>query len=614
MQQYKQRSDIPDRYKWDLETIYPDTEAWEADFTKAETMSKGFREYAGTLSQNPESLLEALTAKDQLWLIAEKLYVYARMHKDEDNTDARYQAMTDKIQSLLAKISTELSFFVPEILQMPEDVIWGFLSENDALKIYAQYFKVLLREKAHILSESEEKIIAQFSEITGATNDIFTMINDADMKFGMVRVGKEGLNSGANVKQRSISDEGEEVELTHGNYIVLMESYDRRVRKSAYETLYDAYRRQRNTLATAYSYNTKTDMVSARVRRYPSSLEAALAADNIPVSVYENLISSVAGKLDVLHRYLDLRRSVLKLDKIYMYDVYVPMFKIEEKSITYEKALEMMKSGLAVLGEEYIDVVDRGTKERWIDVYESEGKTSGAYSFGCYAGSPFILMNYTGRLNDIFTLVHEMGHSMHSWYTRRSQPFIYGGHSIFTAEVASTVNESLFMHYLLENTRDELEKKYLLNMYIEKFRGTLFRQTMFAEFEKMTHETMENGGALTADFLSEEYLKLNKKYFGDATVSDDNIALEWSRIPHFYRAFYVYKYATGFSAATAITKRILSGGAAERNAYLDFLASGEMDDPIELLKIAGVDMSQPEPVSQAMEAFEQLVNELWGLC
>jgi oligoendopeptidase F len=625
MEKLKNRSEIPEQYKWNLESLYGEDSDWEKDFTTAEALSEKFPEFSGVLGRDAASFLEALEEKDRLWLIAERLFVYARMRKDENNRDSHYQAMVDRVQSLLARISARLSFFVPEILEIPEETIWKFADEKEGLKKYTYYLKVLLREKAHILSKPEESIIAQLSEVTGASNDIFSMINNADMKFGSLKPQQtnafsdtkkyfriKGSSQGTylGTQRKKIAEQEEEIELTHGNFILFMESHDRNVRKEAFEKLYQAYRKQRNTLASTYSYNTKTDVVSARIRKYSSAIEAALSGDNIPLSVYDNLIKAVNERLGALHKYMDTRRRLLKLDELHMYDVYVPLFNLEDKPVPFESALEIMKSGLAVLGDEYISVIDDAISERWMDVYENEGKTSGAYSFGSYDSKPFILLNYKEKLKDVFTVVHEMGHSVHSWYTRRSQPFVYGGHSIFTAEVASTVNESLLIHHLLENTKDPLEKKYLLNLHIEEFRTTLFRQTMFAEFEKFTHETVEKGGALTADLLSEEYIKLNKKYFGDGVVSDEDIALEWARIPHFYRAFYVYKYATGYSAATAIAKSILEGGKAERDAYIAFLKTGESDDPIELLKIAGVDMSSPEPVLRAMEYFENLVDEL----
>jgi oligoendopeptidase F len=422
------------------------------------------------------------------------------------------------------------------------------------------------------------------------------MINNADISFGTVR-----------------DEKGRRVELTHGNYITLLESGDRKVRKAAYEAMYKAYAKQRNTLAATYAYNTRTDAVTARIRRYGSSLEAALAGDNVPQSVYDNLIDIVSGSLPTLHRYMDIRRRALGLGKLAMYDVYVPISKPVRSKLRYEDAVPLMISALAPLGKAYTDVVETGVRSGWIDVMENEGKSSGAYSFGSYDSMPYILMNYNGRLKDAFTLVHEMGHSMHSYYTRKSQPYRYGSHSIFTAEVASTVNESLLMNHLLDTRTGRADRRYLTCMYLEEFRTTLFRQTMFAEFEKMTHEAVERGEVLTSEYLCDIYAGLNAKYFGPGVVTDEHIAMEWSRIPHFYRAFYVYKYATGYSAATALADRILAGGRAAVRDYIHFLRLGDSADPIELLKVAGVDMSKPEPIENAMRVFAGLVEDLEGL-
>ncbi len=435
--------------------------------------------------------------------------------------------------------------------------------------------------------------MARYSELTSATNDIFSMINNADMKFGFIE-----------------DEDGKQVEVTHGRYLNLMESKNRRVRKDAFLRMYAAYEAQKNTLATTYNYNTKTDVVVAKIRKYDSSIEAALSGDDIPLAVYDNLIQTVNKNLPLLHRYVELRRRALGLDEVHMYDMYTPLAESPMKDIEYNEALRIIEDGLTPMGDEYIRNMKNGMGQGWIDVYENEGKTSGAYSFGSYDSYPYVLLNYNGKLKDVFTIAHELGHSMHSLYTRRTQPFVYGGHSIFTAEVASTVNESLLMNHMLKNETDSRRRLYLVNMNIENFRGTLFRQTMFAEFEKMTHEAIENGEVLTADWLSNQYLELNKKYFGDKVAYDSQIAMEWARIPHFYNAFYVYKYATGFSAAAALTERILKGGHEAVKLYIDFLKSGESDDPIPLLRKAGVDMSEAAPIESAMRTFAGLLDEL----
>lgn len=589
----KARDQIDSQYKWNIEAMYSDEEDWKRDYQIVEEKAKDFVQYSGRLGESPQLLLEALQKKDNIWLILERVYVYARMKKDEDNRVGKYQTMSDKAGSLIAKTASYLSFFTPELLEIPDEKLEGFISSLDELKVYGFAIKEVLRQKAHVLTKSEENLMAKFSELTSSTNDIFSMINNADIKFGKIK-----------------DEDGDEVELTHGRYIGFMESHDRGVRKEAYEHMYAAYDNLKNTLAAAYNYNTKTDVVVSGIRKYSSARHSALSGDNIPISVYDNLIDTVNSRLDLMHRYVEVRRKLLGVDQVHMYDMYVPLVEMPKQDIPYEKALDIMREGLAPLGKDYIKRMNQGIEGRWIDVYENEGKTSGAYSFGSYDSKPYILLNYTGKLKDVFTVVHEMGHSMHSHYTRETQPFIYGGHSIFTAEVASTVNEALLMQHLLRKSTDPQEKKYLLNLYIEEFRTTLFRQTMFAEFEKLTHDAVEKGEVLTSEWLSREYGKLNSKYYGDQVEYDDQIAMEWARIPHFYNAFYVYKYATGFSAAAAISDRILREGDEARNAYIEFLRTGDSDNPINLLKIAGVDMSTPDPVIKAMDTFEKLIVEI----
>lgn len=586
------RNNIEQKYKWDIEAMFPDEALWEQAVFDSLKKADSFTELSGHLTDSADALLRAFRLRDDMWQQLEKAYVYARMKRDEDNRVSKYQAMTDKCFAAIAKMSAASSFFTPELLEAPEEKLLGFLDSNSELEIYRFAITETLRQKSHVLSKSEENLMAQLSEVTGASDDIFTMLNNADIKFGTIT-----------------DDNGNPAQLTHGNYITFMESHNRQVRKEAFTHMYEAYKNQINTIATAYNYNTKTDVITARIRHYQSSKHAALAGDDVDVEVYDNLVKVVNDNLPVLHRYLNLRKKLLGVDEMKMYDVYVPLIKLPQKEISFEEAVELANKGLAPLGAEYLNRMNNGIAARWIDVYENEGKTSGAYSFGSYDSMPYILMNFSSTLKDVFTLVHEMGHSMHSSYTRQYQPFIYGSHSIFTAEVASTVNEALLMRYLLDNETDSEMRKYLLNMYIEEFRTTLFRQTMFAEFEDMTHKAVENGEVLTADWLNENYNALNTKYFGDAITDDEYIKYEWARIPHFYNAFYVYKYATGYSAATAISSKILSEGDAARDNYLEFLKTGDSNTPIELLKIAGVDMSSPEPVKAAMKVFESLVDE-----
>ena len=545
----QQRSEIDQKFKWDIEAMYPDESLWEKDLEECMQEASNFSRFKGKITESAHTLYDALEAKDRIFRKLEHAFVYAAMKKDEDNRVTKYQSMDDKCGSAIAKISASLSFFAPELLEA--------------------------------------------EPATGASGVIFKMLNNADLTFGTV-----------------VDEDGDTVNLTHGNYITFMESHDREVRKSAFSNMYEAYKALINTIATAYNYNVKDDVVSARIRKYASARQAALSSGNIPEDVYDNLISVVHEYLPVLHRYTELRRKVLGVDELKMYDIYVPLVKLPKSDIPYEEALSMMQEGLSPLGSEYLTQVEKGTKEGWIDVYENQGKTSGAYSFGSYDSKPYILLNYMNTLKDVFTIVHEMGHSMHSFYTRKTQPFTYGDHSIFTAEVASTVNESLLMQHLLQKETDPEMRKYLVNYYIEEFRTPLFRQTMFAEFEMLTHKEVENGGVLTAEWLCEVYDKLNKDYFGPALAEDEYIKYEWARIPHFYRSFYVYQYATGYSAATAISKRILTEGEKARTDYIEFLKSGSSDYPVELLKIAGVDMSSPAPIRAAMETFQSLVEEL----
>lgn len=589
----KTREQIDKKYKWNIEAMIPDESIIDKTLEDVKAQASAYaKEFSGHLTESADTLLSAYKERDDIWRKLEKIYVYARMKRDENNADSTYQAMSDKCSAVIAAVSAATAFFTPELLEASDDIILGYIEENEALGEYEFAIKDTLRQKAHILTEAEENILAQMSEITGATNDIFTLLNNADIKFA------------------SITDEdGDEVEVTHGNYIKFMESHNRDVRKAAYNAMYDSYKELINTIATTYNYNTKTDVVGARIRKYDSARAAALSGDNIPAEVYDNLVSVVNDNLPAMHRYVELRKKLLGVDKLYMYDMYVPLIELPKTHVSYEEALDIMREALAPLGSEYIDKMNTGISQGWIDVYENKGKTSGAYSFGCYDSFPYILLNYTDTLKDVFTIVHEMGHSMHSRYTRDEQPYIYGSHSIFTAEVASTVNESLLMQHLL-STNDDIEmRKYLLNLHLEEFRTTLFRQTMFAEFEDITHKAIEAGQVLTAEWMCEQYEALNAKYYGAAVEKDDTIKYEWARIPHFYNAFYVYKYATGYSAATAISDKILTEGKPAADSYIEFLKTGESDYPIELLKIAGVDMSSPEPIEKAMNTFNSLLDE-----
>lgn len=590
----KNRSEIAAYDKWNIEAMYPDESKWDEDLTSALTESQEFSSLRGTITSSASHLLNALDLYVDIMRKAENAFVYSRMRHDEDNANSKYTEMNSKSLSVVAQISANLSFFTPELLETGKETIDRYVAELSELKVYKFMLDSIMISKPHVLSSDEERIIAQLSETAKAPDEIYTMFSDADLTFGTVT-----------------DDDGNEVELTHGNYVQLMESEDRNVRKQAFELLYGRYKEFNNSISVMYNYNVKHDVIMSRMRKYESTLDSALSGECIPISVYENLIDAVHRSLPAMHRYMELRKRALGVDELKMYDVYRPLVKPEGLKCSFEEAVDIACKALAPLGEEYVSVLRKGlTEERWVDVYENKGKTSGAYSFGSYDSYPYILMNYSGDLRDVFTLVHEGGHSMHSYYTRKEQPYIYGSHSIFTAEVASTVNETLLIHYLLQTSESDDMKKYLVNFYIDEFKGTLFRQTMFAEFEKLAHELVEAGGSLTAETLNKEYDKLNTMYYGSAIEHDDLIQYEWSRIPHFYRAYYVYQYATGYSAANAIANRILNGGEAERDDYLKFLTTGDSNHPIELLKIAGVDMSAEEPVLSALSTFNNLVAEL----
>jgi oligoendopeptidase F len=587
------RSEIDDKYKWNLEDIYVSHEKWEEDFTEAKVFCKEIAKYAGSLGQSADNLEKCLSLRDDVLGMVDNIYVYARMKRDEDNSDPQYQALTDRASVLSTEVYSAISFIVPELISISEGVINGFLKNNNKLKLYEQFIKETIRQKKHILSEKEEKLIAMSYEIASTPKDIFTMLNNADIKFPFVKDG-----------------EGSEIELTKGRYITLLESCDRSVREGAFHALYDTYKKQKNTLAASLAGNVKANRFYSAVRNYGSALEASLDDDNISVNVYDNLINTINNNLGLLHRYLRLRKKALKLDKLHMYDLYVPIVEKSKRKIPYEEALNMVVQGLKPMGEEYIGLLKKSFESGWIDVYENEGKTSGAYSWGSYKSHPYVLLNFQGTTNDVFTIAHEMGHALHTYYTNNNQPYIYSHYRIFVAEVASTVNELLLMNYLLEKTSDKNEKAYLLNHYLEEFRGTVFRQVMFAEFEKTIHERLEKGEALTPQLFCSIYRELNLKYFGSDVEMDEDIDMEWSRIPHFYNSFYVYKYATGFSAAASISRKILTDGQPAVDKYKDFLKSGSSDYPLELLKKTGIDLSTPKPVEDALKVFEGILSEL----
>lgn len=587
------RKEIPAQYKWRLEDIYASDDLWEQDFQLVKELSDEAAAYRGKVGQSARSLLEILQLEFRLQELNEKVYTYARMRRDEDNTNPVYQALTDRAESLHIQVQTALSFIEPEILEIPAETLEGYRLEEPGLKLYDFALDELLRKKNHILSAAEERLIAGAGEVAQAPANIFKMINNADMTFPSIK-----------------DEEGNEAEVTHGRYIQFMESSNRRVRREAFTSLYSSYRKLQNTLAATLSSSVKKDVFYARARKFPSALQASLFADNIPPEVYDNLIQTVRRNLGAMHRYAALRKKLLGLDELHMYDLYAPMVKDIKWEVPFPEAVEMVKEGLSPLGAAYGEIMSQGFNEGWTDVYENKGKTSGAYSWGPYGVHPYILLNYQGNLSDVFTIAHEMGHAMHSYFAGAEQPYLYAHYTIFTAEVASTVNESLLMEHLLKKVSERSKKLYLLNHYLEQFRGTVFRQTMFAEFEKIIHEKIEQGQALTLEFLRQVYRQLNVDYYGPEMIVDEDVEFEWARIPHFYSAFYVYKYATGFSAAAAITRRILEEGGAAVDRYLGFLKKGGSDYPLNLLKSTGVDMATPEPVQEGMDLFTRLLDQM----
>ena len=587
------RSEIAEADKWALEDLFLTDADWKVAVKQLEEQLAQLKGYAGKVSASADALYAYLTLADETENLFEKVLVYSNEKMHEDMGNSTYQGYAAQAQAAATRLSAAEAFFEPELLAMEESRLQGFLKEDPKLEKYRLLIDRIWRRKEHTLSAAGEEILAKTYEMATAPDDIFSMFNDADAKFGTIR-----------------DENGKEVELTHGRFGGFMESSDRRVRKEAFEALYQTYDQFRNTLAATYSANVKKAKFYADVRKYPSALAAALAPGNIPTEVYDNLIETVHRFLPAMYRYVALRKRALGVEELHMYDVYVPLVADQTKKIPFAEAKEIVKRGLAPMGEEYVSHLEEGFDHRWIDVYENRGKRSGAYSWGAYGTHPYVLLNYQGKLDDVFTLAHEMGHALHSWYSNANQPYVYSGYLIFVAEVASTCNESLLMQYLLKESKDKKEKAYLLNHFIDQFKGTLFRQTMFAEFEKITHEMYAKGESLTAERLCAVYMDLNRKYFGEEMVSDPQIALEWARIPHFYTEFYVYQYATGFSCAIALSKRILEMGEAGVADYMKFLKGGCSKDPIELLKMAGVDISTPKPVEDALQLFEELVSEL----
>ena len=583
----KKREDIPAEYTWDLSTIFVHDEDWEQAFQSIQNRLPELEALKGTLAQSGQALLKVLQKRDEITEALECLFSYASMRKDEDTTNSIYQGMADRAMQLFVHTSTVASYIDPEILAIPQGTLDQFVQQTPSLELYRQQLDVLNRQRPHVRSVEVEAVLAAAGEITEAPDQIFDMINNADLKLPTIE-----------------NEQGETVELTQGNYQTFIRSADRRVRKEAFEALQGTFLKQRNTVAATLAAEIKTNIFYARQRNYASCRERALDRYNIPVSVYDNLITTVREHTPLLDRYMRLRKRILELDELHMYDLYTPIVKETADEVTYEDARDTIIAALAPLGESYCEILKEGFRQRWIDVYETPGKRSGAYSGGAYGTQPFILMNFQNKRESMYTLAHELGHSMHSYFTRTKQPYQYGDYTIFVAEVASTLNEGLLTQYLLENTKDRATRISLLNHSLEGLRGTLYRQTMFAEFEQRIHEQAERGEPLTADTLTAIYRALNEDYYGGEVVIDELLGIEWARIPHFYYNFYVYQYATGISAASALVRQIMHEGQPAVDRYLKFLSSGSSDYSIELLKKAGVDMTTPEPVCQAFELFE----------
>lgn len=589
-----QRDEVPTELTWKLEDIFETNEAWEQEYKEVAELAAKSESYQGTLQNGADALFEVLTYKDEISQRLMKLYTFSHMRYDQDTANSTYQAMDSRVKSLLAKVSTGLSYLTPEILSLDEETLDRFVEEHEGLKLYKQALEELNSVRPHVLPAEQEALLAQMSEVTSSSSQVFGMLNNADLEFPEIE-----------------NEKGEKVQITHGNYSLFLESSDRRVREDAFKAVYATYGKFRNTFASTLSGNIKRDTVNARIRKYSSAREAALSDNHIPETVYDNLVETVNNNLHLLHRYAALRKEVLGIDKVHMWDMYTPLVKEVKMEVPYEKATEIMLKGLGALGEEYVGIVEQGLNSRWVDVKENKGKRSGAYSSGAYGTNPYILMNWQDNLNNLMTLAHEFGHSVHSYYSHAEQPYAYSDYSIFVAEVASTTNEALLNDYMVKNTEDDQERIYLLNQWLDGFRGTVFRQTMFAEFEHLIHKMDQEGEALTADRLTEVYYELNLKYFGEDVAVDEEIGLEWARIPHFYYNYYVFQYATGFSAATALSKGILEEGQPAVDRYINkFLKAGSSDYPIEVLKKAGVDMTSTKPVEEACKVFEEKLNEL----
>lgn len=593
---FERREQIPERYRWDTTRLFENDEAFSRALSEAKDLEEEYEIWEPTAMSSGAGLFGYLRFDDDATLELERLFNYVSRCADEDTRVGKYQDLKAQLRALIARVGAASAWFAPKLLALSDETLDGWYADTPGLSLYRRAIDRLRALKDHVLTPSEEALLAQASEMAAQPEAIFSMLNDADMSF-----------------EDAVDSKGHSHAVTHGSYFPLMQSGDRSLRESAYHSIYGAYGRIKNTSAALLGSQTKQLQFFARARRYADTLEAALAPTEVPVSVYQGLIDAVHKNVSALHRYMELRRRVLGLDALRYWDLYVPLTKEDDRRYSFDEACDLMLRALAPLGEDYLGVVRRAIDERWYDVYETPGKASGAYSSGGRGLTPLILLNYQGTLDDIFTLVHETGHSLHTHLASETQPGRYAQYEMFVAEVASTTNECLLLRYLLDNAQDTAERAHLLNHLCEQFRGTLFRQTLFAEFERDVNKASARGEGMGADALSERYAQLNELYYGSAVTLDDEIAHEWERIPHFYYNYYVYVYATSFAAAVALSKRILTGDATARDRYIAFLASGSSKPPIELLAGAGVDMASGAVVDEALGTFSQTVDELEGL-
>lgn len=590
------RDEIDRRYLWKLEDIYSSSESWEKDFYHLEEMLPRFSEFRGALHLSASTLLGGLRLMEDAEIIMGKLYAYAVMRSHEDMANKAAQALAERAELLLVKLSAAVSFYTPEILEMDEIKIREFMEEEKELQIYRFFFEDLMRSRPHTLSSVEEELLARSGEIARAPENIFSLFTNADIKFPTVT-----------------DEDGNAIELSEERYIRLIRSQNRNVRHEAYEGLFRTYDQYQNSLAAMYGASVKGDIFYSRSRKYNSSLEAALHPENISPSVYDMVVDTVRDNLEPLHEYVQLRKEVLALPELAMCDLYVPLVDEPQKEISYEEACSVVLDGLRPLGEEYVSILKEGFLSGWIDVYENEGKRKGAYSWGSYGTHPYVLLNYNGTIHDMFTIAHEMGHAIHTWYSHKHQPYVYADYTIFLAEVASTTNEALLLQFLLKNSRKDAERLYLLNYSLEQIRTTVYRQAMFADFEKMTHSMMEKGEPLTADRLSNIWHELNEAYYGSHISVDHLIDIEWARIPHFYSAFYVYKYVTGYAAATSLSQKILREGKDAQRQYIEFLKKGRSAYSLNILNEAGVDMTTSQPLLDTIALFKKNLMEMKSL-